>query len=180
MVDVSVRRAKRKDLFTITAIYNDAIRTSISTFDTEERTIKAQREWFESHGPMRPLLVAESDGRVIGWTALSDWSDRDGYVETVELSLYVLEKYRGRGVGTELMRAILDAAASDAVNIHTIIAMITEGNARSVRLHEKFGFRSIGRMREVGEKFGRRLDVVLMQKMVENSHWPKSERSRDQ
>jgi len=158
-----IRPAKPDDLTAITDIYNEAILTTDATFDTETKTIEDQKEWFESHDSRNPILVAESDDRVIGWASLSKWSDRCAYSDTAEISVYVKDGYRGQGLGRQLIERILQTG--EEAGLHTIISRIVVGNDESVHLHEVFGFEHIGVMKEVGIKFGRLLDVVLMQKI---------------
>ena len=161
-----IRPAVIEDLETITAIYNDAIMKTVATFDTQLKTLDEQRLWFADHGSKYPLLVAESDGTVVGWAALSRWSDRCAYADTAEISVYVKELFRGKGFGRKLLDCILDTGRKSG--LHTAIARITEGNDVSVHLHKAFGFESIGVMREVGRKFGKLLDVQLMQIVFED------------
>lgn len=158
-----IRRAEMRDLESITAIYNDAIVKTIATFDTQPKTAQEQISWFEKHGPKHPILVADSGGDVIGWISLSEWSDRCSYSDTAEVSLYVAEEHRGKGVGRKLLKAALYEGRE--IGLHTIVSRIAGGNETSVRLHESFGFQHIGIMREVGRKFGKLIDVYLMQKI---------------
>lgn len=159
----TIRRAATKDLAAVTEIYNEAILNSVATFDTEPKTVEEQKPWFESHDSKHPVLVAEQDGVVVGWASLTKWSGRCAYSDTAELSIYVKEGHRGRGVGAELMKTILDEGRK--AGLHTIIARIAGPNEASVRLHKSAGFKHIGTMREVGRKFGELLDVRLMQKI---------------
>jgi phosphinothricin acetyltransferase len=160
---LTIRDAVQEDLEPITEIYNDAIRKTVATFDTVPKSIDEQRAWFAAHGAKYPLVVAELDRRIVGWASLSRWSGRCAYADTAELSIYVREAYRGRGIGKTLMHAVIHEGKTGG--LHTIIARITEGNEVSVHLHESCGFNHIGTMREVGRKFGKRLDVHLMQLM---------------
>jgi L-amino acid N-acyltransferase YncA len=160
---IKVRKALVKDLKAITEIYNEAVLKTDATFDNTPKTLKEQREWFDEHGPHNPVLVADADGKVQGWASLSQWSSRCAYAATAEISIYIKEEHRNQGIGKLLMQAILDAG--DEAGLHTVISRITGGNQVSVRLHEKFGFKHIGVMREVGNKFGRMLDVIMMQKI---------------
>ena len=164
-----IRRAQLEDLEPITEIYNEAVLITVATFDTEPKTVDQQRIWFENHGPKYPILVAELDGVTIGWASLSQWSDRCAYSDTAEISLYVKEEFREKGIGRKLMKSIIQEGQK--VGLHTVIARITEGNEISVHLHESVGFQHIGIMREVGRKFGKLLDVYLMQKIY-NSKGP--------
>ena len=93
---LTIRLAQRSDLTSITDIYNDAVRTTTATFDTEPKTEAQQLQWFESHGPRHPILVAELDGAIVGWASLTKWSDRRAYDETAETSFYVQTETRGQ------------------------------------------------------------------------------------
>jgi phosphinothricin acetyltransferase len=158
-----IRKANLSDLDAITGIYNEAILTTDATFDTEPKTVAEQRVWFLNHGPRRPILVAEADKAVVGWASLSEWSGRCAYADTAEISIYIKQEFRGKRIGKRLMDAVL--AKGEKVGLHTVIARITSGNGVSIHLHEYAGFEHIGIMREVGRKFGRLLDVCLMQKI---------------
>ena len=160
---LTIRKAAMEDLAAITEIYNEAILKTVATFDTEPKTVEQQKSWFESHGSKHPILVAEQDSTIVGWASLSKWSDRCAYSDTAELSVYVKEELRGRGIGKKLMREILDQGQK--VGLHTVVARIAESNEVSVRLHEAFGFEHVGTMKEVGRKFGKLLDVHIMQKI---------------
>ena len=159
-----VRLATLKDLPTITHIYNQAIRTTTASFDSAPKSLEEQEAWFSSHGQEQPVLVAELEGEVLGWASLSAWSDRCAYSGTGELSVYVEETARGKGLGTALMKAILQVSKESG--FHTVVGRVCSENKGSLRLCDKLGFRSIGTMLEVGQKFGRVLDVVMVQKML--------------
>ena len=158
-----IRKAIYTDVPAITGIYNEAILTTTATFDTEPKTTAAQRKWFKAHGPKNPILVAVEGGKIIGWASLSAYSDRCAYSGTAELSVYVKEKFRNRGIGRKLMQAVLEEGKK--AGLHTIISRIAGGNDVSIHLHRQFDFADTGVMKEVGNKFGQLLDVYLMQKM---------------
>jgi len=160
---VEIRRAELKDLEGITKIYNNVILNSIATFDTEEKTVDQQTTWFKEHSSKNPLIVAVEQDEIIGWAALSKYSTRCAYLDTVELSLYVKEGDQGKDIGKKLMEEIVDEGRKGEV--HAIISRITEGNEISVHLHKSVGFEHIGIYKEVGSKFGKRLDVYLMEKV---------------
>nr|MDO8082580.1 N-acetyltransferase family protein [Candidatus Freyarchaeota archaeon] len=160
---LKIRDAKINDLTAITEIYNDAIIHTVATFDTQPRTVEEQKIWFSNHNSKFPLIVAEDNDLITGWASLSMWSDRCAYSDTAEISLYVKEGYRGKGTGKKLTEAIL--SKGENAGIHTIIARIEETNKASIHLFETLGFSHIGTMREVGRKFGKLLDVHLMQKI---------------
>ncbi len=158
-----IRNAVLDDLDSITKIYNDAIINTVATFDTEIKAIKEQIQWFEDHGKKNPILVAEENGVVIGWAALSKYSTRCAYSNTAEISLYVREEDQDKGIGKKLIESIIKEGKKSGLNV--IIARITDGNKKSIHLHESVGFNHIGIMKEAGYKFGKRLDVYLMQKI---------------
>jgi len=162
-----IRKAKIEDLISINDIYNEVIEKTVATFDTTPKTLEEQKNWFTNHGPKNPILVAEKEESILGWASLSQWSDRCAYSDTAELSLYIKEKYRGQGIGRKLLEAIIQEGKK--TGLHTVIASITEGNETSIYLHETVGFFHIGIMKEVGQKFEKRLDVYLMQKIL-NTH----------
>ena len=161
-----IRKANSEDLGAITAIYNEAILNTVATFDTESKIREEQKTWFENHGSKNPILVAEQEEVIVGWASLSKWSDRCAYSDTAELSLYVKAEHQGKGIGKKLLNAIIHDGKK--VGLHSVIARITEGNKESIHLHETAGFFHIGIMKEVGLKFGKRLDVYFMQKILKS------------
>lgn len=156
-----VREAVLEDLPYILDIYNEAIRNLTATFDLEEQPLEQRKTWFEKHGPRYPLMVAELDGKVVGYSCLSPYRDKAAYAGSTELSIYISAECRGKGIGKLLMQAILQRA--EELGFHTVIGGITGGNETSVKLHEKFGFTFVGRFKEVGFKFGEWQDVCFYQ-----------------
>jgi phosphinothricin acetyltransferase len=145
-------------------IYNEAVRSTTATFDTEPRSLVDQVQLLEHHGPNHPVLVAELGGAVVGWASLSSWSERCSYAGTAEISVYVGERWRNQGIGRTLLKEL--TAMGPAGGLHTILARIAEGNPVSRRLHQSAGFVTVGVMHEVGYKFGRFLDVELMERIL--------------
>jgi len=158
---LNISRATLEHLEFITNIYNDAVLTTTATFDTEPQSLEEQRLWFNEHNDKFPILVAEIDGVVVGWASLSRWSGRCAYSETAEISIYIKDVYRGKGIGTNLLQKILEEGK--AAGLHTVLARIAEGSDASIRLHKKAGFEVVGIMKEVGKKFGKLLDVHMLQ-----------------
>lgn len=157
----SIRKAEFIDIPAITDIYNEAIANTVATFDTRPKSMENRKHWLLAHDERHPVLVAEINGVVKGWIALSPWSERSAYDGTAELSVYIHADARGQGIGRALMEAVI--VAGKEAGLHTIVARIAEGNAVSVHLHEALGFLCIGVMKEVGYKFDRWVDVILMQ-----------------
>lgn len=160
-----IRAGERRDVKRLLDIYNYEVECATATFDLTPRTLEERMEWFEEHRGHHPLIVAEKDGEVAGYATLSPYRTKEAYKSTVELSVYVDAAFRGQGIGKALMEEILRMAREDET-LHTVISVITGGNAVSTRIHEEFGFIHCGTMREVGEKFGKLLDIDNYQLMV--------------
>ena len=160
-----IRRAEIADAEAITNIYNEAIRATTATFDTEPKTIEERSRWLQSHGPRHPVLVAVLTGKVVGWASLSAWSDRHAYADTAETSFYVDAEYCGQGIGRALKEALIEEARR--LRFHTLIARVAEGSAESLHLNQSCGFEHVGTLKEVGQKFGRRIGVHILQKMLD-------------
>ncbi len=161
---MNIRAATHGDLSRIREIYNHEVLASTATYDTVPRTEAEHRTWFGVHGADYPVLVADLDGTVIGWASLSPWSDRAAYSLAVEVSEYVDEDHRGIGVGRLLLQELIDVGR--ARGYHALLARISADNEASVRLHAQLGFSVAGTLREVGEKFGRTLDVCIMELII--------------
>lgn len=152
------------DAEAIRAIYNAEVTSSTVTFDIAPRTVDEQRAWIEEHQGAHPALVALSDGAVAGFGSLSPFRERAAYATTVEDSVYVDERWRGRGVGRRLLGELVQLATRQG--FHTVIARISGDNEPSIALHRAEGFAMVGVEREVGRKFGRWIDVTVMQRML--------------
>ncbi|MDO8611638.1 MAG: N-acetyltransferase family protein [Dehalococcoidia bacterium] len=165
MDDLVLRAATEGDVPAILEIYNEWIVNSVATFDTEPQTLEEKLVWFRETRHPYAMLVAEREGKVVGWACLRPFRSRAAYRFTTENSVYVRSDCIGQGVGTALMLRLVEVAAENG--FHTIIAGSSGDSPASVRLHERMGFELVGVEREVGYKFDRWIDVRWMQKMVE-------------
>lgn len=165
--EILIRVAESADVLAITEIYNDAILNGVATFDTEEKSIDDRLKWFHLRAHNNPILVALVSNRVAAWASLNSWSERAAYDKTAEVSIYVHKDFRAKGIGRVLFKTLLNKA--EEVDLHYLLARITEGNQISIDLHLKNGFTIIGVMHQVGYKFGKYLDVTLMEKLI-NKH----------
>lgn len=159
------RRAELSDVDAITEIYNEAILTTTATFDTEPKSITERLQWFQSHDKRHPIWVVVLGEKVLGWISLSKWSERAAYNDTGETSFYVKSEYRGQGIGTILMQTLIKEAQQ--LKYHTIIARIAGESDVSLHVHENFGFVQVGILKEVGRKFGKLLDVHILQRILD-------------
>lgn len=158
---MNIRKAILSDAQAIATIYNEAIENTVATFDTETKSIADREEWLHQHSDKYPVVVADVDGEVAGFASMTRWSDRAAYDDTAEISIYILPAYHNQGIGRKLMEAIITAGKEGG--LHCILSRITQGNDKSIYLHEQFGFRTVGVLQEVGKKFGKVLDVTMMQ-----------------
>ncbi|MEV0180001.1 N-acetyltransferase family protein [Streptomyces sp. NPDC050625] len=156
-----IRPAHPDDVEAVRAIRNHAIEHSTALWTRTLQTPAESTAWLAAHLARGSAFVAEVDGEVAGFAVYGPWRELDGYRHTVENSVYVREGCHGLGIGSALMTALI--AAARQAGHHVMIAGIEAGNTASIRLHEGFGFRHVGTMPEVGTKFGRWLDLTLMQ-----------------
>jgi phosphinothricin acetyltransferase len=162
-----IRPARAADLPAVREIYNYYVANSMVTFDEDAMTL---REWKQKFSYLNrlgmPFLVAESPtGQLLGYALVSPWKQKRAYRYTVENSIYLGPAASGKGLGTALLGALIDAAKD--VGLKEMIAVIADQGAEaSIALHERFGFHEIGRMGRVGFKFDRWLGTVLLQKTL--------------
>ena len=162
--EVTVRPARAEDAGAIAAIYNHYVLTSTATFDTEPKSAEDRRRWLVERDPRHPVLVAEREGLVLGWASLGPWNPRPAYRNTAEVGVYVAADEHGRGVGGRLVRQVIEAAR--AGGLHALIGQIVAGNEPSLQMSRTVGFELVGTLREVGHKFGRWLDVVVLEMRI--------------
>src|SRR3954467_8264214 len=162
---LQVRRAIAADAEAVRAIYNAEVTGSTVTFDLVPRSLEDQLAWQADHAGAHPAVVAVNvDGEVVGFASLSSYRDRPAYATTVEDSVYVHREHRGEGVGRVLLTEICRLATVHG--FHAVMARIADAQPPSIGLHEACGFELVGIEREVGRKFGRWLDVAVMQKLL--------------
>jgi len=157
-----IRDAQPGDLEAINAIYNHYVLSSTATFHEQPVSPQDRQTWWREHAGRFPVLVVASAGNVLGWAALSPYSGRCAYRFTVEDAIYLRPDACGRGLGRRLLAELL-GRGRDA-GLHSAVAIISAESAPSLRLHAALGFTEVGRLREVGLKFGRWIDVVFMQR----------------
>ena len=161
---MELRLARPEDAEATRTIYNAEVTGSTVTFDLVPRSLAEQREWIDVRSGAMAVVVAETDGEVVGFASLSPYRSRPAYATTVEDSVYVRHDQRGTGVGRALLAEVVEVAGTRG--FHTVMARIVGGHDASIGLHRSLGFEPVGVEREVGRKFGRWLDVVLMQRML--------------
>jgi L-amino acid N-acyltransferase len=163
-VALHVRPATEADAEAIRAIYNPEVLESTVTFDLVPRSLEEQLAWQRDRSGAHAALVAEVAGEVVGFGSLSAYKERPAYSTTVEDSVYVARQRQGTGVGRVLLTELLSVATEHG--FHAVMARIVGGHDASIGLHAALGFTVVGTEREVGRKFGRWLDVVVMQRLL--------------
>ena len=162
---IVTRLARSSDAEAIRTIYNEEVTGSTVTFDMVPRTLDEQLAWLASHDGAHPAIVATgAGGRVVGFGSLSAYRPRPAYRTTVEDSVYVDHGLRGQGVGRLLLAELVSLAQLHG--FHAVMARIVGGHQASIGLHRSCGFELVGIEREVGRKFGKWLDVALMQRLI--------------
>lgn len=162
---MSIRPAAVQDLPAILAITNHAIDYTTASWQTVPTTLEARLQWWQDRQDAgQPVLVSEIAGEIAGFASYGSFRAYGGYALTVEHSIYVDGRFQRRGLGRAFLSALLDHAT--AAGLHVMVGAISADNDVSIKLHEQFGFTTVGRMPEVGRKFDRWLDLLLMQKIL--------------
>jgi L-amino acid N-acyltransferase YncA len=165
---VHLRDATRTDAVPINALYNATISTTTALWTEELESLAMREPWLEEQRQLgNPVLVAEAEGRVIGFASYDDFRNSvkwPGYRFTVEHTIHVEADHQGAGVGGTLLGALIERAS--AAGKHAMIGAIDSENVRSIALHGRHGFVAVARLPQVGYKFGRWCDLVLMQRVL--------------
>lgn len=156
-----VRTATSSDLPSILEIVNYAIANTTAIYDYDARTLEQQTIIFETKKEKGfPIFVIENENKILGFGTYDTFRTKIGYRFTVEHSVYVKEGFAGKGIGAILLQKLIDTAKEE--NYHIMIGVIDASNENSIRFHERFGFQSMGVLKEVSFKFDRWLDANFM------------------
>jgi phosphinothricin acetyltransferase len=165
MTTISHRLACFEDLPEIVAIYNSTVASRQVTADTEPVSVESRHAWFHEHRPeSRPLWVIEHDGRILGWLSFSNFYGRPAYAGTSELSIYLHEEARGKGLGRYFLQQAIEHAAQ--IQVHTLLGFIFGHNTPSLKLFESFGFATWANLPRVATLDGVERDLLILGKRV--------------
>ena len=160
--NLRIRRALVTDAAAICEIYNHEVQFETSTFDLVPRTLENQSAWIAARsGAFSAIVAVTPEDEVVGFGALSEYRDRAAYSTSVENSVYVKRDLGRRGIGRLILATLLEQAADSG--FHVVMARVEASGTASRALHESCGFTLVGIEREIGRKFGKWLDVALMQ-----------------
>jgi phosphinothricin acetyltransferase len=159
---IRIQPGTEDDLPEILAIYNNMILHTTAVYDEEPHTLDMRKAWFKQKQLQGfPVLVAKIEHEVAGFATYGSFRAWSAYKYTVEHSLYVKENFQQKGIGKLLLQALIDCAKTN--KLHTMIAGIDAANQASLALHAQFGFQQAAYLKEVGYKFGKWLDLKLLQ-----------------
>lgn len=160
-----IRAATPTDGLAVMRIFNQAVLDTTAVWSDHPSDLSAREEWIASRSIKGlPVIVCEIDYRIVGFAALSDFRPLDGYQFTKEDSVFVDVNFHRRGIGRALLTSLLQEAHQ--IKAHAIVAAIDAENLPSIALHSSLGFREVGKLPQVGRKFGKWLDLVYMQILV--------------
>jgi L-amino acid N-acyltransferase YncA len=163
---MEITDARESDIPAITEIYNDIIRTSTAIFNDVPVSVEDRTAWWKARVSQGyPVLVARDENGIAGFATFGDFRSWPGYRFTVEGTIHIASSTRRQGVGSALMDALVLRAR--AAGKHVMVAGVDSANIASLRFLERSGFERVGQLREVGNKFGRFLDLVFLQLMLE-------------
>ncbi len=161
---LTIRDAAPSDAEVIATVYNQGIVDRIATLETEERPPEERLEWLATRGPRHPVLVAEVDGTVVGWGSLNQFNPRKAYDFVVDFSVYIERGWRGKGVGSAVLHALI--ARARHLGYHKMVLAAFPWNTAGMALYEKHGFRTVGIYKEQGLLDGKWVDTIVMEKML--------------
>lgn len=165
MGKITFRDAVIDDLEKIVAIYNSTIESRMVTADTKPVTVEERIDWFNNHVPNhRPLWVALDEQEICGWVSLESFYGRPAYDKTVEISIYLSENFRGRGLGKKVLSKALEE--SSKLGIETLLGFIFAHNEPSIKLFQRFGFEKWAHLPEVAELDDKKRDLVILGKKL--------------
>jgi L-amino acid N-acyltransferase YncA len=164
LVDIVIRESKESDIFCIQEIYNQGIEDRIATLEVEIKDNSYMKDWYEKHKDRFKVIVAEQEGKIVGWASLNQYNNRSAYDGVADVSVYISREYRGRGIGKKLLVHLVTIAKENA--FHKMVLFTFPFNQLGQALYRKIGFREVGVFRNQGILDGDFVDVMAMEKLL--------------
>ena len=161
---ITLRPTRAGDAEAVCTIYNQGIEDRVATLEIELRTPEERREWMAARGPRHPVIVAESEGVLVGWGSLNVFNARPAYRHVADFSVYVERAWRSKGVGHRLLERLIEIARE--IGYHKMVLSTFATNAGGVRLYERLGFGLVGVYHEQGMLDGEWVDTLIMEKLL--------------
>ncbi|OOG17109.1 N-acetyltransferase [Sphingobacterium sp. CZ-UAM] len=168
MSQLRFRDAIQEDLPRIVAIYNTTIASRMVTADTSPVTVESRQKWFDEHSPSkRPLWLVEDQHTIVGWVSFQSFYGRPAYDATVEISIYLDEQQRGRGLGKQILQYCIEKAPG--LGVHTLLGFIFAHNLTSISLFEKMGFREWANLPDIATLDGVERSLKILGKRIDST-----------
>ncbi|WP_255286511.1 MULTISPECIES: arsinothricin resistance N-acetyltransferase ArsN1 family A [unclassified Bacillus (in: firmicutes)] len=164
MMNLLIRSSEESDIKSIQQIYNQGIEDRIATLETEIKDFFYMKEWFEKHNGRYKVIVAESEGQIVGWASLNQYNNRCAYDGVADISVYISREFRGRGIGKKLLEDLKSLAIKNG--FHKMILFTFPFNKLGQGLYKKMGFREVGVFKNQGFLDGKFVDVMAMEKLL--------------
>lgn len=164
MVDIVIRKATEMDIESIQIVYNEGIEDRIATLETETKDYAFMKDWFNKHIGRYQVIVAEEEGKILGWASLNPYNIRSAYLGVADLSLYITRGSRGKGIGGKLLEAIHSIAKEN--DFHKIVLFTFPFNQLGQGLYRNKGYREVGVFKNQGILDGQYVDVMAMEKLL--------------
>lgn len=161
---ITTRKALIEDIERILDIYNQGIEDRIATLEMETKDLSYMENWFQEHQGRHTVLVAEKDGKVVGWSSINRYSQRCAYDGVADLYIYVDREYRGQGIGSSLLPALESEAKAN--EFYKIVIFTFPFNLSGQELYRKVGYREVGVFEKQGVLDGKFIDVMIMEKLL--------------
>lgn len=164
LMNLLIRSSEESDIKSIQQIYNQGIEDRIATLETEIKDFFYMKEWFEKHNGRYKVIVAESEGQIVGWASLNQYNNRCAYDGVADISVYISREFRGRGIGKKLLEDLQSLAIKNG--FHKMILFTFPFNKLGQGLYKKMGFREVGVFKNQGFLDGKFVDVMAMEKLL--------------
>ncbi len=161
-MEITIRIAEYEDLESIRSILNDEIENGTAVYHYEKKSRIEMEEWFDEKTKNNfPIFVAEHNNQILGYTTYGTFRPHKGFQHTVEHSIYLSPNSVGHGIGQKLMKVLIEHAKQQ--NFHIMLAFVDASNNASCQFHHKLGFKEVGILKEVGNKFNTWLDIKILE-----------------